>query len=106
MTSSLHGDEVDEVRVIDRLFLTELDPESLHGTVGARISGTRGMDGIRLNLCRCVLTFVPVLMIQKKYGSVPQHYAFNLLYRRIEKFQWLIDLRKVVFFLCSRKHTQ
>ena len=46
MTSSLHGDEVDEVRVIHRLFQTELDPESLHGTVGARISGTRGMDGI------------------------------------------------------------
>jgi predicted deacylase len=51
MTSSLHGDEVDEVRVIHRLFQMELDPESLHGivVVVARISGTRGMDGQDLN---------------------------------------------------------
>lgn len=57
MTSSLHGDEVNGVRVIHRLFQTELDPESLHGTVVAVIvaniqgflAGTRGMDGQDLN---------------------------------------------------------
>lgn len=57
MTSSLHGDEVNGVRVIHRLFQTELDPESLHGTVVAVIvanvqgflGGTRGMDGQDLN---------------------------------------------------------
>ena len=57
MTSSLHGDEVNGVRVIHRLFQTELDPEELHGTVIAVIvanvqgflAGTRGMDGQDLN---------------------------------------------------------
>ena len=57
MTSSLHGDEINGVRVIHRLFQTELDPESLHGTVVAVIvaniqgflTGTRGMDGQDLN---------------------------------------------------------
>jgi len=57
MTSSLHGDEVNGVRVIHRLFQTELDPEELHGTVVAVIvanvqgflAGTRGMDGQDLN---------------------------------------------------------
>ena len=57
MTSSLHGDEVNGVRVIHRLFQTELDPESLHGTVVAVVvanvegflAGTRGMDGQDLN---------------------------------------------------------
>jgi hypothetical protein len=57
MTSSLHGDEVNGVRVIHRLFQTELDPESLHGTVVAVIvaniqgflGNTRGMDGQDLN---------------------------------------------------------
>ena len=57
MTSSLHGDEVNGVRVIHRLFQTELDPEQLHGTVVAVIvanvqgflAGTRGMDGQDLN---------------------------------------------------------
>jgi predicted deacylase len=57
MTSSLHGDEVNGVRVIHRLFQTELDPEQLHGTVVAVIvanvqgflAGTRGMEGQDLN---------------------------------------------------------
>ena len=57
MTSSLHGDEVNGVRVIHRLFQTELNPENLHGTVVAVIvaniqgfiAGTRGMDGQDLN---------------------------------------------------------
>ena len=57
MTSSLHGDEVNGVRVIHRLFQTELDPEHLHGTIVAVIvaniqgflAGTRTMEGQDLN---------------------------------------------------------
>jgi predicted deacylase len=57
MTSSLHGDEVNGVRVIHRLFQNELNPTELHGTVVAVVvanlqgflAGTRGMDGQDLN---------------------------------------------------------
>jgi predicted deacylase len=77
MTSSLHGDEVNGVRVIHRLFQNELNPEELHGTVVAVVvanlqgflAGTRGMDGQDLN--RLMPGYVPLqtnLIIQKRAG--------------------------------------
>jgi len=102
MTSSLHGDEVNGVRVIHRLFQNELNPEQLHGTVVAVVvanlqgflAGTRGMDGQDLN------RLMPGLLprppgsnnIRKANGSAPQQYAYNLLHRLVKKFEYLIDL--------------
>jgi predicted deacylase len=80
MTSSLHGDEVNGVRVIHRLFQTELDPEQLHGTVVAVIvanvegflAGTRGMEGQDLNrLMPGYKKFLPTLTLENK--QAPHH---------------------------------
>ncbi|GAO49334.1 hypothetical protein SAICODRAFT_16043, partial [Saitoella complicata NRRL Y-17804] len=90
MTSALHGNEVNGVRVIHRLFQTELDPEQLHGTVVAVpvanvqgfLASQRGFDGQDLNR----------LMPGKLDGSTPQQYAYALLDRIVRKFDYLIDL--------------
>jgi predicted deacylase len=82
MTSSLHGDEVNGVRVIHRLFQTELDPEQLHGTVVAVIvaniegflAGTRGMVGQDLNrLMPGYKLLLPSLTIENKQAPHPNN---------------------------------
>ena len=90
LTSALHGNEVNGVRVIHRLFEQELDLNDLHGTVVAVpvvnvqgfLNSERGFDGQDLNR----------LMPGKEQGSAPQQYAYRLMQRLIRHFDYLIDL--------------
>lgn len=90
LTCALHGNEVNGIRVVHRLYQSELNPKSLHGTIVAVIvantqgflSSSRGFGSQDLNR----------LMPGKKNGSTSQQYAYNLIERIVKKFDYLIDL--------------
>lgn len=90
LTCALHGNEVNGIRVVHRLYESELNPESLHGTIVAVtvaniqgfLSSSRGFKSQDLNR----------LMPGKKNGSTPQQYAYNFIERIVKKFDYLIDL--------------
>ncbi|KAG5437819.1 hypothetical protein PCANB_000533 [Pneumocystis canis] len=90
LTCALHGNEVNGIRVVHRLYESELNPESLHGTIVAItvaniqgfLTSSRGFKSQDLNR----------LMPGKKNGSTAQQYAYNLIERIVKKFDYLIDL--------------
>ncbi|RUS14812.1 hypothetical protein BC938DRAFT_477205, partial [Jimgerdemannia flammicorona] len=91
MTAALHGNELNGIPLIHRLFSQELQLSALHGTVVAvpvtnvpgYLSGVRTFnDGVDLNR----------LMPGKKNGSISQVYAYNLMERIVSKFNYLLDL--------------
>ena len=90
ITSALHGNELNGIPLIHRLF-EDLDPAQLHGTVvavpvanapGFMVSQRGYVDGTDLNR----------VMPGKPNGSSPQVYAYNLLNRIVVNFEYLIDL--------------
>ncbi|TPX35045.1 hypothetical protein SmJEL517_g02395 [Synchytrium microbalum] len=90
MTAALHGNELNGIPIIHRLF-REINVKQLCGTVVAVVvANTPGFlrgqrhfsEGTDLNR----------VMPGKKNGSSPQVYAFNLMEKVISKFEWLIDL--------------
>ncbi|KAG4304289.1 hypothetical protein PORY_002264 [Pneumocystis oryctolagi] len=90
LTCALHGNEVNGIRVVHRLYQSELNPESLHGTIVAVtvaniqgfLTSSRGFKSQDLNR----------LMPGKKNGSTAQQYAYNFIERIVKKFDYLIDL--------------
>ncbi|KTW31891.1 uncharacterized protein T551_01152 [Pneumocystis jirovecii RU7] len=90
LTCALHGNEVNGIRVVHRLYESELNPESLHGTIVAVtvaniqgfLTSSRGFKSQDLNR----------LMPGKKNGSTAQQYAYNFIERIVKKFDYLIDL--------------
>lgn len=90
LTSALHGNEVNGLRVIHRLFQQEIHPNDLHGCVVAVpvvnvqgfINSVRTFDGQDLNR----------LMPGKPDGSTPQVFCHNLIHRIVKHFDYLIDL--------------
>ena len=90
LTAALHGNEVNGIPVIHRLF-RELDVRSLKGTVvGVQVANVpsllrrtrRFLDGSDLNH----------LMPGKPQGNVSQVYAWRLVDRVVRHFNYLIDL--------------
>ncbi|KAI8324765.1 hypothetical protein GQ54DRAFT_295933 [Martensiomyces pterosporus] len=90
ITAALHGNELNGIPLIHRLF-NELSPESLHGTlVAVPVANSPGFlmsqrgytDGTDLNR----------VMPGKPNGSSPQVYAYNLIHRIIRNFEYLLDL--------------
>ncbi|KAI8866467.1 hypothetical protein GQ42DRAFT_164429 [Ramicandelaber brevisporus] len=90
LTAALHGNELNGIPLIHRLF-TEIHPSTLHGTVVAvpianvpgYNLGQRGFsDGTDLNR----------VMPGKLHGSSPQAYAYQLMNKLICKFEYLLDL--------------
>ncbi|KAJ1679699.1 hypothetical protein EV182_001512 [Spiromyces aspiralis] len=90
ITAALHGNEINGIPIIHRLF-KDLDPNQLHGTVVAVpvanvpgfLTSQRGYnDGTDLNR----------VMPGKPNGTSPQVYAYNLMDRIVKHFEYLIDL--------------
>ncbi|KAJ3044059.1 hypothetical protein HDV00_003163 [Rhizophlyctis rosea] len=90
LTAALHGNELNGIPIIHRLF-REIDCQELHGTLVAcpvanapgYLRGQRGYsDGSDLNR----------LMPGKKNGSAPQVYAYNLMEKVVKKLEVLLDL--------------
>lgn len=89
ITAALHGNELNGIPLIHRLF-REIVTSSLHGTVVAvpvanvpgYLTCQRTYDGVDLNR----------LMPGKENGSSPQVYCYNLLNRVIKKVDFLLDL--------------
>ncbi|KAJ1822274.1 hypothetical protein LPJ56_003105 [Coemansia sp. RSA 2599] len=90
ITAALHGNELNGIPLIHRLF-KDLDPQTLHGTLvavpvanspGYLLSQRGYSDGSDLNR----------LMPGKPNASGPQVYAYNLIQRIVRHFEYLIDL--------------
>ncbi|TPX52325.1 hypothetical protein SeMB42_g01497 [Synchytrium endobioticum] len=90
MTAALHGNELNGIPIIHRLF-REINVRHLVGIVVAVVvANTPGFlrgqrhfsDGTDLNR----------VMPGKQNGSSPQVYAFHLMEKIVSKFEWLIDL--------------
>ncbi|KAI9197311.1 uncharacterized protein BJ171DRAFT_226562 [Polychytrium aggregatum] len=90
MTAALHGNELNGIPLIHRLF-REINPQQLHGVlVAATVTNVPGYvrnqrgfsDGTDLNR----------IMPGKANGSSPQVYAYNLMERLIKKFDYLLDI--------------
>lgn len=89
ITAALHGNELNGIPLIHRLF-REIATSSLHGTVVAvpvanvpgYLTCQRTYDGVDLNR----------LMPGKENGSSPQVYCYNLLNRVVNKVEYLLDL--------------
>ncbi|KAJ1666380.1 hypothetical protein IW140_001110 [Coemansia sp. RSA 1813] len=90
ITSALHGNELNGIPLIHRLF-REISPNTLHGTViavpvlntpGFLMSQRGYTDGTDLNR----------RMPGKINGSSPQVYTYNIIYRIVCHFEYLIDL--------------
>jgi hypothetical protein len=95
LTAAVHGNELNGVPAIHRLFQT-LDPEALHGTVvgvpivniPAYLSRKRTLpEGVDLNR----------LMPGDERGSLGRQYAFHLRTRVIEHLDDLVDLHTASF---------
>ncbi|KAJ1905039.1 hypothetical protein LPJ81_002147, partial [Coemansia sp. IMI 209127] len=90
ITSALHGNELNGIPLIHRLF-REISPDTLHGTViavpvlntpGFLMSQRGYTDGTDLNR----------KMPGKINGSSPQVYTYNIIHRIVCRFEYLIDL--------------
>ena len=95
LTAAMHGDELNGMRVIHRVF-EELDPRDLRGTVigvpvvnvPGFLEGTRYFnDGVDLNR----------IMPGKKGGNSSQVYAYRFIERVVKRFDRLIDLHTASF---------
>ncbi|KAJ1721389.1 hypothetical protein LPJ53_004081 [Coemansia erecta] len=90
ITAALHGNELNGIPLIHRLY-KDLDPQTLHGTLvsvpvanspGYLLSQRGYSDGTDLNR----------MMPGKPNASGPQVYAYNLMQRIVRHFEYLIDL--------------
>ena len=90
LTAAVHGNELNGISVIHRLF-SEINPSELKGTiVGIPVVNVpsfnrkkrRFIDGVDLNH----------IMPGKKDGNVSQVYAFRIFEKIIKKFDYLLDL--------------
>ncbi len=90
LTAAIHGNELNGIPVIQRLF-HEIDPTKLKGTiVGVPIVNVpsylrkkrRFLDGVDLNH----------IMPGKKDGTVSQVYAWRLINKLVKHFDYLLDL--------------
>ncbi|KAJ2252774.1 hypothetical protein GGI13_003083 [Coemansia sp. RSA 455] len=90
ITAALHGNELNGIPLIHRLF-DEVQPSKLHGTlVAVPVANSPGFllsqrgytDGTDLNR----------VMPGKPNGSSPQVYAYNLMHRIIRHFDYLLDM--------------
>ncbi|MCB9555896.1 MAG: succinylglutamate desuccinylase/aspartoacylase family protein [Deltaproteobacteria bacterium] len=90
LTSALHGNELNGISVVHRLF-SQLDPHKLRGTVVAvvvvNVPGYLAhrrhyLEGIDLNH----------IMPGDPHGNAPQIYAHRLVERFLDKFDFLVDL--------------
>ncbi|KAJ2032125.1 hypothetical protein IWW57_000378 [Coemansia sp. S610] len=90
ITAALHGNELNGIPLIHRLF-DEVLPAKLHGTLvaipvanspGFLLSQRGYTDGTDLNR----------VMPGKPNGSSPQVYAYNLMHRIIRHFDYLLDM--------------
>ncbi|KAJ2060590.1 hypothetical protein GGI17_003628 [Coemansia sp. S146] len=90
ITAALHGNELNGIPLIHRLF-DEVLPAKLHGTlVAVPVANSPGFllsqrgytDGTDLNR----------VMPGKPNGSSPQVYAYNLMHRIIRHFDYLLDM--------------
>jgi hypothetical protein len=95
LTAALHGNELNGIPVVQRLF-QELDVTRLKGTVvGVPVANVpsylrntrRFLDGNDLNH----------LMPGKPNGNVSQVYAWRLVEHVVKKFQYLVDLHTASF---------
>jgi predicted deacylase len=96
ITAAVHGNEVNGVRVIQRLF-RDTDPKSLRGAlVGVpvvnalaflELSRTFGADGFDLNR----------IMPGRPNGNAGEVYAHNVLQRLVAKLDYLVDLHTASF---------
>jgi len=94
-TAAVHGDELNGIPVIQRLF-QQIDPESLHGIlVGVPIVNVpsllklkrRFIDGIDLNH----------IMPGKSNGNISEVYAFRIVNNIIRHFDYLVDIHTASF---------
>jgi len=90
LTAAVHGNELNGIPVIQRLF-NEIDIEELKGTiVGIPVLNTpsflrkkrRFLDGVDLNH----------IMPGKEHGTVSQVYAWRIVNKVIKNFNYLLDL--------------
>ena len=90
VTAAVHGNELNGISVIQRLF-TEIDVEELNGVIVAipvmnipafNRKKRRFNDGVDLNH----------IMPGKENGSISQVYAFRLIDRIVQHFDYLLDL--------------
>lgn len=90
LTAAVHGNELNGIPVIQRLF-KEIDPKNLKGTiVGVPIVNVpsylrkkrRFLDGVDLNH----------IMPGKENGTVSQVYAWRIVNRLVKHFDYLLDL--------------
>ncbi len=90
LTAAVHGNELNGIPVIQRLF-EEIDPKQLQGTVvGVPIVNVpsylrkkrRFLDGVDLNH----------IMPGKEGGTVSQVYAWRVVNKLINRFDYLLDL--------------
>lgn len=90
ITAAVHGNELNGIPVIQRLF-KEIDPSNLKGTViGVPIVNVpsflrkkrRFLDGVDLNH----------IMSGKEDGNVSQVYAWRIVNRLVKHFDYLLDL--------------
>lgn len=94
VTAVVHGNEVNGIRVIQKLFQF-LDPAVLRGTVvgvpivnmPAYLANTRTFQGLDLNR----------VMPGRPQGNAAEVYAHRLLSRVVERFEYLIDLHTASF---------
>lgn len=90
LTAAIHGNELNGIPVIQRLF-KEIDPKSLSGTIiGVPIVNVpsylrkkrRFLDGVDLNH----------IMPGKENGTVSQVYAWRIVNKLVRHFDYLLDL--------------
>lgn len=95
VTAAVHGNELNGISVIQRLF-NEVDPKELSGTIigipvvnvpGFNRKKRRFNDGVDLNH----------IMPGKIDGNVSQVYAYRFLDRIVKHFEFLIDLHTASF---------
>ncbi len=95
LTAAVHGNELNGIPIIQRLF-SELDPENLRGTlVGVPVVNVpslmrqqrRFIDNVDLNH----------IMPGRSDGNVSQVYAYRLINRIVRHFNYLIDLHTASF---------
>lgn len=95
ITAAIHGNELNGIPTIHRLFAA-VDPAELKGTIvavpvinilGYMIHARKFIDGVDLNR----------IMPGKENGNVSQVYAHRFMHRIVHTFQYLIDLHTASF---------
>jgi predicted deacylase len=94
VTAAIHGNELNGVRVVQRMF-ADLDPATVKGViVGCPILN---LPGYLANLRYLGHEDLNRLMPGKPNGSPGQVYAYRLMTRLIDRFSYLVDLHTASF---------